>query len=287
MERPTDEVIDLEATLGNDDAQDSEEEGDDLMANPSLTSTLGLQMVFATPVSRLLPRIRLRTRQAPSLVRNKIVVAIDRWEITSRYPEGHFVSTLGKTESKEAEQESLLLEFDVPYRPFGKVILDCLPPEDEKWVVPPKSAAIPEWRDRADFRDLIICSIDPPDIADVSHFVHLETVRLLHVDLWSTLLTSASTCIPALLGTNLCPLRTHVERLAFSVIWEAPTSRPFTFVDGLPGIEPEQQFSELRMEDWMTHGQHRVNIGYKREVSYDRSRRSGIEPAIKTLLELI
>ncbi|KAG1846734.1 hypothetical protein F4604DRAFT_1688263 [Suillus subluteus] len=140
-------------------------------------TSLGLQMVFATPVSRLLPRIWLRTRQAPSLVRNKIAVAIDRWGITSRYPEGHFVSTLGKTESKEAEQESLSLEFEVPYRPFGKVILDCLPSEGEQWVVPPKSAAIPEWRDRADLRDLIICSIDPPagvHIADVSHFVHLE-----------------------------------------------------------------------------------------------------------------
>lgn len=30
-------------------------------------------------------------------------------------------------------------------------------------------------------------------------------------------------------------------------------SRSFTFADGLPGIEPEQQFSGLRMEDWLTH----------------------------------
>lgn len=89
-------------------------------------------------------------------------MTIDRWDITSRYPEGHFVRALGKVESKEAEQESLLLEFEVPYRPFGKAILDCLPPEGEQWIVPPKSAANSEWRDRADLRDLIICSIDPP-----------------------------------------------------------------------------------------------------------------------------
>jgi exosome complex exonuclease DIS3/RRP44 len=118
--------------------------------------------VFATPVSRLLPRIRLRTRQAPSLIGQKILVNIDRWDVTSRYPEGHFVRALGKVESKEAEQESLLLEFEVPYRPFGKAILDCLPEQGEQWVVPVKSTTSPEWRDREDLRNLLICSIDPP-----------------------------------------------------------------------------------------------------------------------------
>ena len=104
----------------------------------------------------------MRTRQAPSLVGQKILVTIDRWDSSSRYPEGHFVRALGKVESKEAEQESLLLEFDVPYRPFGTAILDCLPVEGEQWVVPPKSDNSPEWRDREDLRDLIVCSIDPP-----------------------------------------------------------------------------------------------------------------------------
>lgn len=132
----------------------------------SLTSqnvtSLSQQTVFATPVSRLLPRIRLRTRQAPTLIGQKILVTIDRWDAKSRYPEGHFVRALGKVESKEAEQESLLLEFDVPYRPFGKAILDCLPPEGEQWVVPQKSETSLEWRDREDLRPLLICSIDPP-----------------------------------------------------------------------------------------------------------------------------
>lgn len=89
-------------------------------------------------------------------------MSIDRWVRTSRYPEGHFVRALGQAESKEAEQESLLLEYEVPYRPFGRAVLDCLPKEGEQWVVPPKSAASPEWRDREDLREMIICSIDPP-----------------------------------------------------------------------------------------------------------------------------
>lgn len=128
----------------------------------SNSTSLSQQTVFATPVSRLLPRIRLRTRQAPTLIGQKILVTIDRWDVTSRYPEGHFVRALGKVESKEAEQESLLLEFEVPYRPFGKAILDCLPVEGDQWVVPPKNDISPDWRDREDLRDLVICSIDPP-----------------------------------------------------------------------------------------------------------------------------
>lgn len=79
---------------------------------------------------------------------------------------------LGKAESKEAEQESLLLEFDVPYRPFGKAILDCLPVEGESWIVPPKSESHPDWRDREDLRDLLICSIDPPGCQDIDDALH-------------------------------------------------------------------------------------------------------------------
>ncbi|PSS31962.1 hypothetical protein PHLCEN_2v2289 [Hermanssonia centrifuga] len=204
---PTDEVIDQEATLKNDDADDTDEEVDDqedvaerkvgnakrvsaerqptgrivgiikrnwrsTSLTSSNTTSLSQQTVFATPVSRLLPRIRLRTRQAPSLIGQKILVTIDRWDSTSRYPEGHFVRSLGKVESKEAEQESLLLEFDVPYRPFGKAILNCLPSEGDKWVVPPKKDDNPEWRDREDLRDLLICSIDPPNCQDIDDALH-------------------------------------------------------------------------------------------------------------------
>ncbi|TFK29229.1 mitotic control protein dis3 [Coprinopsis marcescibilis] len=212
----------------------------------SNSTSLSVQTVFATPVSRLLPRIRLRTRQAPLLLGQKILVSIDRWEVTSRYPEGHFVRALGKVESKEAEQESLLLEFDVPYRPFGKAILDCLPKEGEQWVVPPKSDISPEWKQREDLRELNICSIDPPGcqdiddalharplpngnieagvhIADVSHFVYADTAMDHEAASRGTtvyLVDKRIDMLPALLGTNLCSLRPFVERLAFSAIWE-------------------------------------------------------------------
>jgi exosome complex exonuclease DIS3/RRP44 len=129
----------------------------------TVLTSVAPQTVFATPLDSRLPRIRLRTRQAPQLVSQKILVSIDRWDRTSRYPEGHFVRSLGETESKSAEQESLLLEYEVPYRPFGKSILNCLPKEGDTWVVPPKdNDPRGDWRGREDLRDMIICSIDPP-----------------------------------------------------------------------------------------------------------------------------
>jgi exosome complex exonuclease DIS3/RRP44 len=133
----------------------------------SLSNTLQtgttVQTVFATPLSRSIPRIRLRTRQAPTLLDQKVIVTLDRWDSTSKYPEGHFVRALGKVESKEAERESLLLEFEVPFRPFGKAVKDCLPPEGDAWVVPPNEDDVNGiWAKREDLRDLLICSIDPP-----------------------------------------------------------------------------------------------------------------------------
>ncbi|KAJ3726993.1 RNB-domain-containing protein [Lentinula raphanica] len=294
---PADEVVDQEATLKNDDAEDSGEEGDEngeeVIAKESrvlavdsiekhppserqptgrvvgvikrnwrayvchidstsltstLTTSLSTQTVFATPVSRLLPRIRLRTRQAPTLLNQKILVTIDRWDSTSRYPEGHFVRALGKVESKEAEQESLLLEYEVPYRPFGKAILDCLPPQGDQWVVPPKGELDVQnvWRDREDLRDVLVCSIDPPGcqdiddalharllpngnieagvhIADVSHFVLPDNPMDSEAASRGTtvyLVDNRIDMLPSLLGTNLCSLRPFVERLAFSAIWE-------------------------------------------------------------------
>ena len=45
---------------------------------------------------------------------------------------------LGAVGDKDTEQESLMLEFGVVYAPFGKRVMECLPEEDDKWVVPPK-----------------------------------------------------------------------------------------------------------------------------------------------------
>lgn len=287
----SDAVLEAESAQRNDDARDSDNEDEDVgleaqpessggdtqptgrvvgiarrnwrsyvahidasSVNERALATLGPQTLFASPVDRKIPRIKIRTRQAQALLGCKILVTMDEWKSTSRYPEGHFVRSLGAIESKEAEQESLLLEFDVPYRPFSKSILACLPSEGDHWTVPPKgeqdARSLTIWRDRVDMRAENICSIDPPGcqdiddalhakrlpngnieagvhIADVSFFVRPDTPMDAEAASRGTtvyLVDRRIDMLPHLLGTNLCSLRPFVERLAFSTVWELTPS---------------------------------------------------------------
>ncbi|KAI5810105.1 exosome complex exonuclease exoribonuclease-like protein [Peziza echinospora] len=205
----------------------------------------GQQTVFLLPMDKRIPKIRMRTRQASEILGKRIVVSIDAWERTSRYPVGHFVRSLGEVETKEAETEALLLEWDVQYRPFPKAVLDCLPKEGHEWKVP-ANAEDPLWTGRKDFRDLLICSIDPPGcqdiddalharvlpngnyevgvhIADVTHFVKPNNPMDDEATARGTtvyLVDKRIDMLPMLLGTDLCSLIPYVDRFAFSVIWE-------------------------------------------------------------------
>ena len=203
------------------------------------------QTVFLIPMDKRIPKIRLRTRQADGLLGKRVLVTIDAWDESSRYPEGHFVRSLGDLETKGAETEALLLEYDVQYRPFPKAVLDCLPSDGHEWKVP-VSTEDPGWQGRKDLRDLLVCSIDPvgcqdiddalharplPNgnfqigvhIADVSHFVKPNNAMDTEASIRGTtvyLVDKRIDMLPMLLGTDLCSLKPYVERYAFSVIWE-------------------------------------------------------------------
>jgi exosome complex exonuclease DIS3/RRP44 len=203
------------------------------------------QTVFLIPMDKRIPKIRIRTRQAGDLLGKRLLVTIDAWDRESRYPVGHFVRSLGELETKGAETEALLLEWDVQYRPFPKTVLDCLPAEGHDWKVP-ENVSDPGWNKRRDLRDLLICSIDPPGcvdiddalhtrtlpngnievgvhIADVSNFVKPNNAMDQEASLRGTtvyLVDKRIDMLPMLLGTDLCSLKPYVERFAFSVIWE-------------------------------------------------------------------
>lgn len=203
------------------------------------------QAVFLIPMDKRIPKIRLRTRQADELLGKRVLVTIDAWDQESRYPAGHLVRSLGELESKGAETEALLLEYDVQYRPFPKGVLDCLPKEGHAWKVP-TSIDDPGWSGRRDLRNLLVCSIDPvgcqdiddalharplPNgnfevgvhIADVSHFVKPNNAMDLEASTRGTtvyLVDKRIDMLPMLLGTDLCSLKPYVERYAFSTIWE-------------------------------------------------------------------
>jgi exosome complex exonuclease DIS3/RRP44 len=124
---------------------------------PTASSSRTPTSVFLLPLSKQVPKIRIRTRRPHLLLNQRILVNIDTWEAYSRYPEGHFIRSLGTLETREAETEALLVEWDVVYRAFSEKVLQCLPSEGHAWTVPDQ---LPPGR--KDFRDRLVCSIDPP-----------------------------------------------------------------------------------------------------------------------------
>lgn len=235
--------------------------------------------VFLIPMDKKIPKIRLRTRQVSELVGKRILVTMDAWDRDSRHPVGHLVRSLGEMETKAAETEALLLEYDVQYRPFPKTVLDCLPKEGHDWKV---SASLddPGWRDREDLRGLLICSIDPigcqdiddalharplPNgnfevgvhIADVSHFVKPNNAMDTEASIRGTtvyLVDKRIDMLPMLLGTDLCSLKPYVERYAFSAIWEMTPEADVVSVRFTKSvIKSREAFSyeeaQLRVED--------------------------------------
>ncbi|RPB28290.1 hypothetical protein L211DRAFT_855312 [Terfezia boudieri ATCC MYA-4762] len=103
------------------------------------------------------PEIRIRTRQAAALLGKRVVVSIDTWD------------RLRGIRSGILRTKALLLEWDVQYRPFPKAFLDCLPKEVHDWKVP-------ENKQRKDYRDLLICSIDPPGCQDIDDALHARVL---------------------------------------------------------------------------------------------------------------
>ncbi|XP_025053091.1 exosome complex exonuclease RRP44 isoform X1 [Alligator sinensis] len=184
-----------------------------------------------TPADRRIPRIRIETRQASTLEGQRIIVAIDGWPRNARYPNGHFVKNLGTAGDKETETEVLLLEHDVPHQPFSQAVLNFLP--KMPWSITEKDMSY-----REDLRHLCVCSVDPPSCTDIDDALHcraLENGNLevgVHIADVSHFIqpgnaldqesakrgTTVYLCekridmVPELLSSNLCSLRSNVDR---------------------------------------------------------------------------
>ena len=79
------------------------------------------------PSEKRIPRIRIETRQADVLMSHRIIVSVDCWPRSSRYPLGHFIRDIGPMGDRDTEEEVLLLEHDVPHLPFRyeHFVYDC------------------------------------------------------------------------------------------------------------------------------------------------------------------
>jgi len=134
------------------------------------TASAGTVAALVVPVDRRIPRIRIVTRQAAALANQRIVVNIDKWDKTSKYPQGHYVRTLGPVGDRAAESDVLLVEHDIPHSPFSPSVLACLP--TMPWA--PTEA---DYAARADFRSVNICSIDPPGCTDIDDALHCRRLE--------------------------------------------------------------------------------------------------------------
>lgn len=200
-----------------------------------------VQNLLFFPMDRRIPRIRIRTRQAANLIGKRILVCVDGWERGDKNPTGHFVKDLGMAGDRATEIAAILLEHDVSTLPFTPAQLAELPREGEDWVVKDEFL-----KGRADFRNLDICSIDPPGCTDIDDALHARPIEgeLIEVGVHIADVTffvqpngaldreasSRATTVylvdrridmlPGLLGSNLCSLQGGKERLTFSVIWK-------------------------------------------------------------------
>lgn len=206
-----------------------------------IRSDASVQYVLFCPMDRRIPRIRIRTRQASLLATQRILVAIDGWDRTNSYPHGHLVRQLGRTGDRATETEAILLEHDVAHADFTPAVLACLPEAGPAWTWSEQDMV-----NRADLRHIDVCSIDPPGctdiddalhaldlpngnyqvgvhIADVTHFVKPNCPLDNEAAARGTtvyLVDRRIDMLPPLLGTNLCSLKSDVDRFAFSCVWE-------------------------------------------------------------------
>ncbi|ORM41162.1 Exosome complex exonuclease RRP44 [Babesia sp. Xinjiang] len=197
-----------------------------------------VQRVFV-PVDARIPFIFIDTRKSSELDGKRIVVVVDGWDRFSLKPYGHWVDTLGDVEDMETESAVILREHDVITREFSERVCKELPPADWK----PDEDEIAR---RADFRNLLVFSVDPPGckdiddalgyrkldngnievsvhIADVTHFVKPGSRLDMEASERCTtvyLVDRRTDMLPSLLTTNLCSLVANEDRLCFSVVWE-------------------------------------------------------------------
>ncbi|KAI3462305.1 hypothetical protein Pfo_018968, partial [Paulownia fortunei] len=201
----------------------------------------GIAHALFVSKDRRIPKIRIQTRQLGNLLDKRIIVSVDSWDRLSRYPSGHYVRTIGEIGDRDTESEVVLIENDIDARPFSSQVLACLPPLP--WSVSAEDIANPI---RQDLRHLRVFSVDPPGckdiddalhctllpsghfevgvhIADVTNFVHPGTPLDDEAAQRGTsvyLVERRIDMLPKPLTEDICSLRSDVERLTFSVIWE-------------------------------------------------------------------
>eukprot|EP00249_Psilotum_nudum_P021681 c28202_g1_i1 orf=199-3033(+) len=263
---------------------------------------------------RRIPKIRIQTRQLANLIDKRIIVAVDSWDRTSRYPTGHYVRTIGEIGDRDTETEVVLIENDINNRPFSEQVLACLPPLP--WSLSSEEVKDPN---RQDLRHIRVFSVDPigckdiddalhctalPNgnfevgvhIADVTHFVLPGTPLDEEASQRGTsvyLVERRIDMLPKPLTEDICSLRADVDRLAFSVIWEMSPEADIVSVrftksiikscGALSYVEAQARMDDSRLADPLTADLRNMNSLAKimRQRRIDRGALTLASPEVK------
>ncbi|KAM3837256.1 exosome complex exonuclease RRP44 isoform 3-T3 [Vipera latastei] len=139
-----------------------------------------------------------------------------------------------------------LLSKDAWTAPSSVVLLDDETKNEEEDIEKEEEGQNDDMKQREDLRHLCVCSVDPPGCTDIDDALHCRELKNgnlevgVHIADVSHFIrpgnaldqesakrgTTVYLCekridmVPDLLSSNLCSLRSNVDRLAFSCIWE-------------------------------------------------------------------
>ena len=196
-------------------------------------------MAIVVPDSRKMPvDIAISLKKYPDLKQDdKVAVRIVDWRDGDRLPQGELVDILGASGDNDAEMHAILLEYDLPYK-FEEQVEKAANAIDGR--ITERDIA-----ERRDMRRVPTLTIDPADakdfddalsiqpigegkwevgvhIADVTHYVRPDSTiddEAIERGTSVYLVDRTIPMLPERLCNDLCSLRPHEDKLAFSAVF--------------------------------------------------------------------
>ena len=201
-------------------------------------------MAIIVPDSRKMPvDIALSLKKYPDLKKDdKVAVRVVDWRDGDRLPQGELIDILGAAGDNDAEMHAILLEYNLPYR-FEEQVEKAANAIDGR--ITERDIA-----ERRDMRRVPTLTIDPADakdfddalsiqpigegkweigvhIADVTHYVRPDSTiddEAIERGTSVYLVDRTIPMLPERLCNDLCSLRPHEDKLAFSAIFHIDES---------------------------------------------------------------
>ena len=196
-------------------------------------------MAIVVPDSRKMPvDIAISLKKYPNLKQDdKVAIRITDWRDGDRLPQGELVDVLGASGDNDAEMHAILLEYNLPYK-FEEQVEKAANAIDGRITKQ-------DIAERRDMRQVPTLTIDPADakdfddalsiqqisegkweigvhIADVTHYVRPDSTiddEAIERGTSVYLVDRTIPMLPERLCNDLCSLRPHEDKLAFSTVF--------------------------------------------------------------------